>query len=187
LLNETVSSLDRFYRFFQRIQRVSGRRFFDLQPAATRAAGDFDPAGNPLLAEVAAARGRFVDAMDDDFNTGAATAQLFDVLGILNKYVDAEKLEAGKPDAAKVAVLERGATVLRELASVLGLFRAPIEQKTAGADEALVGNLVQLLIELRNAARKNKDFATGDLIRNRLTEMGITLEDRPGGTEWRRT
>jgi cysteinyl-tRNA synthetase len=186
LLTETASSLDRFYRFFERIQRVSGRSFFDLEPAATRAAGDFDPAGNPLLAEVAAARGRFVDAMDDDFNTGAATAQLFEVLGILNKYIDTEKLEAGKPDAAKVAVLERGATVLRELAGVLGLFRSPIEQKTSGADEALVGNLVQLLIELRNAARKNKDFATGDLIRNRLAEMGVTLEDRPGGTEWRR-
>jgi cysteinyl-tRNA synthetase len=47
--------------------------------------------------------------------------------------------------------------------------------------------LVELLIELRAAARKNKDFATGDRIRNRLTEIGITLEDRPGGTEWHRS
>ncbi len=108
------------------------------------------------------------------------------MLRTLNKFVDTEKLEAGKPDAAKVASLERGATVLRELAGVLGLFRRPVEQKAAGADDALLGQLVELLIELRAAARKNKDFATGDRIRNRLAEMGITLEDRPGGTGWRR-
>ncbi len=46
---------------------------------------------------------------------------------------------------------------------------------------------MKLLIDARTAARKNKDFATGDLIRKRLTELGITLEDRPGGTEWNRT
>ena len=48
------------------------------------------------------------------------------------------------------------------------------------------GQLMQLLIELRAEARKNKDFATADRIRNSLTEMGITLEDRPGGTDWSR-
>ncbi|HEY2882486.1 MAG TPA: cysteine--tRNA ligase [Pirellulales bacterium] len=186
LLRETASSLERFHRFFKQFERVGGQRFFDLQPAATRSAGEFDPAGNPLLVEVAALRQKFIESMDDDFNTGAATSKLFELLGALNKFVASEKLESGHPDAAKVATLERGALVLRELAAVLGLFRQSVDQKTA-TDDALVGNLVQLLIELRAAARKNKDFATGDLIRNRLTEMGIALEDRPGGTEWRRT
>ncbi len=144
---------------------------------------------------------------------------LFEILRALNKFVDAEKLEAGKPDAAKVATLERGATVLQELAGVLGLFRKPVEQKSTGGDDAIVGDVMKLIAEVRTAsgdkyltpgqenvagggnplealmllligvraaARKNKDFATGDLIRKRLTEMGITLEDRPAGTEWRR-
>ncbi len=185
LLRATAESLEGFYRFFKRFERVTGRRFFDLQPAANRAAGEFDPASNPLLVEVATLRQRFLEAMDDDFNTGAATSKLFELRQTLNKFVDAEKLEAGKPDAAKIAALQRGANVLWELAGVLGLFRQPVEQKSA-ADDALVGNLVELLIELRAAARKNKDFATGDRIRNRLTEIGIALEDRLGGTEWRR-
>ncbi len=186
LLQETARSLDGFYRFFERFKRVSGKNFYDLQVAASRAAGEIDSKGSALLGEVASLRNRFLEAMDDDFNTGAATAALFELLRALNKFVDAEKLEGGTPDAAKVVSLERGATVLRELAGVLGLFRSPVQQKSAGADDALLGQLVELLIELRANARKNKDFATGDRIRNRLAEIGITLEDRPGGTEWRR-
>jgi cysteinyl-tRNA synthetase len=218
LLRETARSLDGFYRFFQRWERVSGRQFFDLPSAANRATGEFDPAGQPLLVEVAALRKKFIESMDDDFNTGAATAVLFEILRALNKFVDAEKLESGKPDAAKVATLERGATVLRELAGVLGLFRKPVEQKSTGGDDAIVGDVLKLVAEVRTAsgdkyltpgqenvaggnsleslmllligvraaARKSKDFAIGDLIRKRLAELGITLEDRPTGTEWRR-
>ncbi len=214
LLKETTNSLDRFYRFFKRFERVSGKQFFDLKPAATRAAGEFDPAGNALLAEAASLRQKFIEAMDDDFNTGAATSKLFELLGSLNKFVDTEKLEGGKPDAMKLATLEKGTSVLKELAGVLGLFRKPVEQKSAGGDDALVDELakfvtelhsagkltgfdasanganldqfMKLLIDARTAARKNKDFATGDLIRKRLTELGITLEDRPGVTEWTR-
>src|SRR5262249_30628057 len=133
-------------------ERVSGRQFFDLQAATTRAAGQFDPAGNPLLVEVAALRQRFHEGMDDDFNTGAATAVLFELLTVLNKFVDVEKLEAGKPDAGNVATLERGGLVLKELAGVLGLFRKPVELKTGG-DDALVAQLVQFATELRTAGK----------------------------------
>jgi cysteinyl-tRNA synthetase len=56
-----------------------------------------------------------------------------------------------------------------------------------GADDALLAHLIGLLIELRQAARKNKDFATADAIRDKLARLGIILEDKPGGiTTWRR-
>jgi cysteinyl-tRNA synthetase len=55
----------------------------------------------------------------------------------------------------------------------------------AGTDE-LANKLMKLLIDLRNEARKKKDFATADRIRDTLGEIGIALEDRPGGTEWTR-
>ncbi len=59
------------------------------------------------------------------------------------------------------------------------------EPASAGGGPA--NDLMKLLIQLRADARAAKDFATGDMIRNRLTEIGITLEDRAGGTEWTRT
>jgi len=65
----------------------------------------------------------------------------------------------------------------------LGLFREPLQETSSGNDE-LIGKLLDLLVEVRTQARKSKDFATADRIRNSLAELGVVLEDRPGGTEW---
>jgi cysteinyl-tRNA synthetase len=74
---------------------------------------------------------------------------------------------------------------LRELTGVLGLFlEAP--QAGGGADEALVAGLMELVIEIRANARKAKDFATADLVRDRLGSLSIVLEDRADGTGWSR-
>jgi len=122
--------------------------------------------------------------MDDDFNTGGGIATLFDLVRLLNKFVDDEKLEGpDKKDPGKAKSLKQGTVVLRELAVALGLFRKPPQEKASG-DDAVLGKVMNLLIELRNEARKKKDFATADRIRNGLAAVGIVLEDRPGGTEW---
>jgi cysteinyl-tRNA synthetase len=124
--------------------------------------------------------------MDDDFNTGGAIADLFDLVRELNKYADQQKLEEiGDVKDAKVKTFVQATCVLRELSNILGLFRSTPAQR-GGASEGVVPKLMQLLIELRAEARSKKDFATGDKIRNSLTDAGITLEDRKGGpTEWR--
>ena len=78
------------------------------------------------LIDVAERRNRFLEAMDDDFNTGGAIGDLFELVRRLNKFVDDEKLEdpaAATP--AKIAALRRGTATLRELAATLGLFRKP--------------------------------------------------------------
>jgi cysteinyl-tRNA synthetase len=178
------TALEAFYRFFKRYERVTGENFYALQAPGRREQGEFEPGNDPLLADVAALRTRFLEAMDDDFNTGGAIGDLFELLRRLNKFVDDEKLE--KPEGRspqKVASLKRGTSVLRELSAILGLFRQPQEEK-AGGDDQLVGKLMALMIDLRAEARKKKDFATADRIRNGLKELGIVLEDRPGGTEW---
>ena len=125
--------------------------------------------------------------MDDDFNTGGGIAALFDLVRALNKYIDDEKLEeqTNRTDA-KLEKLNEGVKRLRELTSTLGLFRNPPQEPSGSGDDELTGKLVELLIELRTESRKKKDFATADQIRNRLTEIGVILEDRPGGTEWSR-
>ena len=175
--------LEQFYRFFKRYERIGGQSFYQLDYARTRPAGEFDAGSNATSGQIADARRRFLDAMDDDFNTGGAVGDLFELVRTLNKFVDDDKLETQKPTADQLATLRQGAATLRELGATLGLFRAPPEKPTSGDDE-LVGNLMSLLIELRAGARGKKDFATADRIRQVLGELGITLEDRPGGTEW---
>ncbi len=185
-LQESSAALEAFERFFERLTRVSGQSFHDLPIARTRAAGAFEPGTDAFLQEVHRCRHAFLDKMDDDFNTGAAISELFELARLLNKFVDQSKLEDSSPsNSAGIAALLRGASTLRELTALLGLFRQPVAKKSQEADDGLVAPLMALVIELRAAARKNKDFATADRIRDALSAMGVVLEDRKGGTGWR--
>ncbi len=184
LLSETARSIDAFYQFFKRFERVTGQSYYKLDAPATRTAGAFDPGDDSTLKQLAELRERFHEGMDDDFNTGSAIATLFGLVKLANKFADSERLEVvAQPSAEQAKALLQIARTLRELSGTLGLFRKPVEQKSSG-DDSLVAGLMSLLIDLRAAARKNKDFATADKIRQRLTALKITLEDRPGGTEW---
>jgi cysteinyl-tRNA synthetase len=185
-IHEVEKGLETFYRFFKRYERITGQSVYEIAAASSRSQGEFEPQG-ALLNQVRDLRARFLTAMDDDFNTGGAIGDLFELVRALNKYVDDEKLEAaGKSDPAKLAALKQGTATLKELGAVLGLFRTPPQQAAAGGDE-LVGQLMQLLIEVRADARKAKNFAMADKVRNSLTALGITLEDRPDGTDWTRS
>jgi cysteinyl-tRNA synthetase len=171
-LHEVRRSLEGFYRFFERVERITKSSFYDVAKA-------------PAAGEFADFRKRFVEFMDDDFNTGGAVAVLFELLSALNRFADARQLEGGSASAADLDAFRGGIGVLRELSQILGLFWAPIEKATTG-DDKLVSGLMQLLIDLRAEARKSKNFALGDQIRKRLGELGVTLEDRAGGTGWRK-
>ncbi|HTU27453.1 MAG TPA: cysteine--tRNA ligase [Pirellulales bacterium] len=184
-IDEVGTGLDQLYRFFTRYQRVTGQSFYDIKPPARRKEGDFSPGGDAVLEQIAAHRQHFLEMMDDDFNTGGAVADLFGTVGTLNKFIDEAKLEATKPSEKQLAVLRQGASTLGELSRTLGLFRHPIEEAAAD-DDGITDQLMKLIIELRADARGRKDFATADKIRNGLSAVKIVLEDRPGGTEWRR-
>jgi cysteinyl-tRNA synthetase len=180
-LAESARALEAFRRLFARSERVSGESFYAL-PCRSRREGDaaIAAAGD----EAAALRGKFLTAMDDDFNTAVAIATLFDYVRMVNKHIDQHQLEAKKP-AAEMATLAAMLLTLRELTGVLGLFREP-PKASGGADEALVSGLMELVIEIRANARKAKDFATADLVRDRLGSLGLVLEDRADGTAWSR-
>ena len=183
-IRQVGTGLETFYRFFKRCERITGRSVYQIDPPTKRADGELTPGDDPLLRALAEQRNRFLEAMDDDFNTGGATGVLFDLVRKLNKFADDEKLEEAKtPDARAIASLQQGVTTLRELAAILGLFAAGPAETSAGGNE-LVGQLMDLFIQVRADARKRKDFATADGIRDGLAELSVTLEDRPGGTEW---
>jgi cysteinyl-tRNA synthetase len=181
-IRQVGTGLEAFYRFFKRYERIAGESFYALPAAATRSEGEFDPGDDPFLKAVAEHRARFLESMDDDFNTGGGTGVLFDLVRRLNKFADDEKLEEKPGPRAKVDMLRRGASTLRELAATLGLFRKPVDEVASG--DELVGRLLDLLVEIRADLRKAKNFAAADKIRNALADMGVTLEDRPGGTDW---
>src|SRR5262245_46085494 len=183
-LIEMQKALDGFQRFFERFERITKTSYYAL-PAPT-SKGAFDPSGAnaDFLAEIARLRNTFLECMDDDFNTGGAVGILFELLTALNRFADAKQLEGAKPDAGAVKDFSKAATVLRELSQILGLFQAPTAKAAAG-DNKLLDGLMQLLIDLRDEARKTKNFAMADQIRKRVEGLGLKLEDRKGGTGWR--
>ncbi len=116
-------------------------------------------------AEADSFKSRFESAMDDDFNTAEALAALFDLVTYINK----QSLESSY---AK--------DILAELGKVFGLF----EHKAGDTDSSKKAE-IENLIKLRNAARKNKDFKEADRIREKLSDIGIIVEDQKGETTWR--
>ncbi|KAB7681194.1 cysteine--tRNA ligase [Plesiomonas shigelloides] len=129
------------------------------------------PAGGEAFEE------RFRAAMDDDFNTPEAYSVLFDMAREVNR-LKADDLAAANALGA----------ALRQLAGVLGLLQQDPEvflQGGASADDSETAE-IEALIKARNDARAAKDWPAADAARNRLTEMGIVLEDGPQGTTWRR-
>jgi cysteinyl-tRNA synthetase len=143
-----------------------------------------DPGATP---ELAAARARFTAAMDDDLNTSAALAVLFELAKPLRAL--ANRLERGDSSAAAEArapeLVDQGQLLL-ELAGVLGL-QSETEAKTSSTSHGPSDAEIQAQIDQRQAAKAAKDFPAADGIRNGLRAQGIELIDRPGGiTEWLR-
>ncbi len=183
-IREVGTAVEAFYRYFRRFSRITGEDPYRLPVPMRRPDGQFHAGDNPFLQDVADLRNRFLDAMDDDFNTGAALGHLFDLLRRINKYIDETRLEEpANRSQEPIAALRQATITLRELGWIFGVFRKPVEISVQPEDN-LVRDLVQLLIDLRTEARKKKDFTTADTIRDRLSKLGIRLEDRPTGTEW---
>ncbi|MFZ5922917.1 MAG: cysteine--tRNA ligase [Chloroflexota bacterium] len=159
----TDEALDAAEKGLERIK--SG--FRPAAPSAKSAPADVLSA---LAAQTETAQQTFIDSMDDDFNTSGALAGLFDLVRTINTARDA---------GATSEQLAPAQSTLRELTGVLGLRLA---EKTGSGD---ADKFIELLVEVRGEVRKQKLWPLSDLIRDRLKQLGVTIEDNKDGTTWR--
>jgi len=120
-------------------------------------------------------RGKFTEAMDEDFNTPKALAALFDMSKEINRFLDEHKQVSAK-------ILERTYDCFSELGKALGLFQ---KEKTRQIGGKIVDDLVQLLFDVREELRKKGEYGLSDEIRARMKESGLVIEDTAEGTKWK--
>ncbi len=135
------------------------------------------PAAEPTGGEPFKAR--FLEAMDDDFNTPEALAVLFDMVREINRLRESDEQQAAGLAAQ-----------LRQMGRVLGILQDDPERylrSGVGGDVGLSDSEIDELIQQRLNARAEKNWAEADRIRDQLQGAGIVLEDGDGGTTWRRS
>lgn len=135
--------------------------------------GDGDAEVQAMLDEF---KRTFVEKMNDDFNAPAGLATLQDLTREVNSLLN-------KMESQTLGSLKAIDDLYQKLAGeVLGLIPDEEHSRSGSSHEE---GLMRLLIELRARARSNKDWATADMIRDNLDQIGIVLEDRPEGTIWK--
>jgi len=156
--------------------------FYDLFNRLTETAQLEDSVHGKLTTAIERTRSAFEQAMDDDFNTPAAVAELQGFRSAVNKL-----LEAGLSTEAR----EQARQLFRSLGSVMGLFQLGKWQFKVDLSDMGVSGLdekeIEEKVKERNEARKQKDFKKADEIRQFLASRGIVIEDKPDGTSrWKR-
>ena len=165
-LNFSADLMEAAGNSLERIRRAADR-LSDLASSST--VTDLQPAENEILAEVKAHVDRFDEKMDDDANTADALSVIFDLVRYANTNVT---------ETASKALAQGTLDVLTMLCDILGIIALP-EKKIPDAG-------IEALIEERQAARKARNFARADEIRDQLKAMGIELMDTKQGVKWSR-
>ena len=133
-------------------------------------------ARNPEFVErVEGFKARFLEAMDDDFNTSAALAAAFDLTAEVNTFL-AGSAEPGRDD------LEPARVFFDDL--VTGVLGVDLAADDTVSDD-LVPGLMELFIEVRRGLRENKQWEIADRLRDGLSDLGVTLQDGKEGTSWK--
>jgi len=178
-MEEARQNLVRFY------QTLAGIDEALLNTATTgKQKGKASPEETAARKNVDAFTQSFEEAMDDDFNTAAALAPLFELSHDLNRMLQG-------PSARGTEILRKGKEAFALAGKVLGIFQQDPsvfldkEQQRKAHKLTITPDEIEKLITERNEARSKKNWARADEIRNNLASQGIMLEDTPQGTIWR--
>ena len=186
-LTESTNAIERLRTFYQRLKHGKW-----AESAADGAGSDADLAG-----QIRAAGEKFTAALENDLNTAEARAAVFDMVRAVNSAADAGGLLKSEVDAALgvLALFDGVFAVLEDKDAAItrsALEWAEREGRMGEAAPELLANLalsdeqIEALIEERNMARKQRNFARGDAIRKELTEKGVLIEDSKEGVRWKR-
>ena len=135
-----------------------------------------------LLEKAKAYEEEFEDAMSDDFNTALATSSMFGLAKEINIYYQAVTSSEGVVCQEAIAEVKR---IFKFMTDVIGVLEEAWEGNT-GANAAEYEELMQVILSVRQACREQKQWALADCIRDRLAEIGITIEDSPQGARWKK-
>lgn len=143
----------------------------NLDFALKNAVDEVQANDSEIIAVIDSKRDKFISAMDDDLNTGEALGAIFELVKEINtKVIDGVQSKS---------LVEHAIKIFDDLTGVLGLLYERKEEKS-------LDQQVEEMINARNEARKNKNWAEADRIRDELKAQGIVLEDTPQGVKWHR-
>ncbi|MDI6716270.1 MAG: cysteine--tRNA ligase [Actinomycetota bacterium] len=192
-LKEAESAYERFLNARRRIEHSLSSETVTMLPEKVELIGSLENASLE-------AKKKFIEAMDDDFNSAAALASMFELVKEINTFIEAF---GGQMTIMAKDALEKADRILLELSGAVGLdLTLPeavgVAEKLPDAiyelasavlgialDSKKKDQLLDEILERRNEARKNKDWAIADMIRDRLLKMGIEIEDTPLGSRWK--
>jgi cysteinyl-tRNA synthetase len=180
-LKEAESSRQRFYILFDKIERMEKEEAEEKSKSTSSHSKEIQSKLKSYVIQIEKQRKAFIDAMDDDFNTPGALASLFELVNVGNKFIADESVSLNK----KSALLNSVKFTIVELGRILGLFHKR-KKKQEEEEMELLDKVMNMVINMRENARKKKDFELADTIRDKLDEIGITLEDEKDKTIWRK-
>ena len=165
-INYSRETLQQAKAGLERLKNCRANLVFLLDKSAD---GNLTESEKSVMEKLENCKADFITAMDDDLNTADAISAIFEMARLLN---------AATMESPTKAFIEAGLALFDELTGVLGILGEEAEDEDAAKIETLVAE--------RQAARKAKDYAKSDAIRDKLTAMGIVLEDTPQGPKWHR-